>query len=115
MLGGLLEGIVTAPLKDSSLQKRVGRVQRSIYTLTEEDFPDDLKEDWRKLKAADQHPIDPRNMWLIKLRDETEARAMSLTRKRLKRSSGRMSASLLGSLRRSARLEGAFDVVVKDW
>jgi hypothetical protein len=81
VLGGLIERIITAPLKDSSLQKRVARVLRSIYTLTEEDFPDNLKEDWRKLKAVDEHPINPQNMWLIKFRDETEARAMSLTRK----------------------------------
>ncbi len=56
------------------MQRRVLSVLRSIYTLTEEDFPDDLKEDWRKLKAADQHPIHPRNQWLIKFKDETEAR-----------------------------------------
>ena len=84
VLGGLLESIVTAPLKESSLQRRVVMVLRSIYTLREEDFPDDLKEDWRKLKAADERPIDPRNLWLTKIEDETAARAMSLTRKEAK-------------------------------
>jgi hypothetical protein len=81
VLGGLLENILTAPLKESSLQRRVLKILRSIYTLNEEDFPDNLKEDWRKLEAADHHEIDPRNAWLTKIEDETAARAMSLSRK----------------------------------
>lgn len=84
MLSGLLEDILTAPLKESSLQRRVLKILRSIYTLNEEDFPDNLKEDWRKLEAADHHEIDPHNAWLTKIEDETATRAMSLSRKEAK-------------------------------
>jgi hypothetical protein len=83
-LGGLLEKILTAPLKESSLQRRVERILRSISTLTEEDFPDDLKKSWRELEAARQHEIDPENAWIMKIRDETAACAMSLTRREAK-------------------------------
>jgi hypothetical protein len=93
VLSGLLENILTAPLKDSSLQRRVVRILRSIYTLAEEDFPDNLRDDWRKLKAAEEHKIDPRNAWLKRTEDEIAARAMSLTRKEAKRFYGLTSIS----------------------
>jgi len=81
VLSGLLENILTAPSKNSSFQRRVVRILRSIYTLTEEDFPNNLRGDWRKLKAAEEHRVDQRNAWLTRTEDETAARAMSLTRK----------------------------------
>jgi len=71
VLSGLLENILTAPSKNSSFQRRVVRILRSIYTLTEEDFPNNLRDDWRKLKAAEEHRIDPRNAWLTRTEDET--------------------------------------------
>jgi hypothetical protein len=80
VLGGLLEKILTAPLKESSLQGRVEKILRSISTLTEEDFPDDLKKSWRTLEAAREHKIDPRNAWITRILDETAACAKSLTR-----------------------------------
>jgi hypothetical protein len=54
---------------------------RAISTLTEEDFPADLKQTWRTLEAAREHKIDPRNVWITKIRDEIAACAMSFTRR----------------------------------
>jgi hypothetical protein len=84
VLSGLLDDIVTAPLKDSSLQRRVCRVLYMITPLREEDFPDNLKEHWRKLTAVEQHSIDPRYLSLTKIKGETAVLAMSLTRKEAK-------------------------------
>lgn len=81
VLAGLLEDLLTAPLKDSSLQMRAARILCSIHTLREEDFPEDLKEYWRKLVAIGLRPTNPHLARLSGALPPHRLCAMDLTRK----------------------------------
>ena len=68
--------IVLAPKGDSSLQNRVAKILKCSFGVQEKDFPDDLKEHWRKIAAVRRIRVRPEGG-----RPEAEVKARKLTRK----------------------------------
>jgi hypothetical protein len=52
MINEALAMIVLAPKGDSSLQNRVAKILKCSLGIQENDFPDDLKEHWRKIASV---------------------------------------------------------------
>jgi hypothetical protein len=77
MINEALAMIVLAPKGDSSLQNRVAKILKCSLGIQENDFPDDLKEHWRKIASVRRIKIRPEDDW----RPKEEAKARSLTRK----------------------------------
>lgn len=75
-----LSWIVFAPKGESSLQERVRKVLECSFGFREEDFPDDVKQDWRKIEAVKEATVKPSRPW----EDPTRAKACALTPRQAK-------------------------------
>ena len=64
MVSPALSWIVLAPLRTSSLQDRVAKILSCSFGLQEEDFPADLRQDWRNLTAVWQRKIPENRSWM---------------------------------------------------
>ncbi len=64
MVSPALSWIVLAPLRTSSLQDRVAKILSCSFGLQEEDFPADLRQDWRNLTAVWERKIPGNRSWM---------------------------------------------------
>jgi hypothetical protein len=76
--GGLLERLLLAPLKESSLQDRVVKILRVFFPLREDYSPDDLMAEYQTITSVYSKPISPKVGWPP---DQVVRKARSLTRK----------------------------------
>jgi hypothetical protein len=75
MVRQALSWIVLAPKGESSLQERVRKVLQCSFAFREEDFPNDVKKDWRKIEAVYKVRAKKREPWV----DGIKAKAYALS------------------------------------